>query len=449
MASTPLTRTVSSTGNLYKGTLSMWFKRSVTDQEEYLFENYETSGNRFFVRLLSTGQLGMETLQGSSTVMQINTLNQFFDVGSWYHIVVGIDSTLATAADRVKVYINGVQQTSYTDETQPSQNQNMSINEGNPTYVTIGRKYGASNYFNGSMSQVIWIDGTQYAASTFGSTNSTSGEWTPNAGPTVTYGTNGFKLTFEDTSNLGDDTSGNTNDLATSGSPTSSLDCPSNNFSTFNPLDQPNISQLSVYTYGNTVAEGTDAGSISGVSTLGASAGKYYAEFKMDTGHQEAFIGVVSAPLNLLGTTRQADAASSPYENNIYCVTNSGAKYLGSTGTAGFAGTFTSADILGVGLDCDNNRLYVSKNGQWTDGSGAYNSATPSGYITLPSSQIWQMIAGDSYNSGYARWSANFGNGNFKGVAVTSAGTGASTPGTFEYDVPSGYQPLTTKGLNV
>lgn len=59
------------------------------------------------------------------------------------------------------------------------------------------------------------------------------------------------------------------------------------------------------------------------------------------------------------------------------------------------------------------------------------------------------MIAGDSYNSGYARWSANFGNGNFKGVAVTSAGTGASTPGTFEYDVPSGYQPLTTKGLNV
>ena len=227
MASTSLTRTVSVTGNTFKGTLSMWFKRSVTDQEEYLFENYETSGNRFFVRLLSTGQLGMETLQGSSTVMQINTLNQFFDVGSWYHIVIGIDSTLATSGDRVKVYINGVQQTSYNDETQPPQNQNMSINEGNPTYVTVGRKYGASNYFDGSMSQVIWIDGTQYAASDFGSTNSTSGEWKPNANPTVTYGTNGFKLTFEDTAALGDDTSGNTNDLAMSGSGTSTLDCAS------------------------------------------------------------------------------------------------------------------------------------------------------------------------------------------------------------------------------
>ena len=192
MASTSLTRTVSSTGSTFIGTLSVWIKRSNISTEQYIFENYETSGNRFFVRFLSTGQLGMETLQGSSTVMQINTLNMFRDTSAWYHIVVGIDSTLATASDRVKVYINGVQQTSYNDETQPSQNQNMSINEGNPTYVTVGRKYGASNYFDGSMSHLHWIDGTQYAASDFGETDSTTGIWKIKTNVSVTYGTNGF-----------------------------------------------------------------------------------------------------------------------------------------------------------------------------------------------------------------------------------------------------------------
>ena len=135
----------------------------------------------------------------------------------------------------------GVQQTSYNDETQPPQNQNMSINEGNPTYVTIGRKYGASNYFDGYMASTIWIDGTQYAASDFGAFDSTSGEWTPNGNPTVSYGTNGFKLDFRDFTgnsgnNIGYDYSGNQNNFSPDnfgGNTDGTTDSPTNNFFAF------------------------------------------------------------------------------------------------------------------------------------------------------------------------------------------------------------------------
>jgi len=445
MASTSLTRTVSSTGNIYKGTLSMWFKRSVTDQEEYLFENYETSGNRFFVRLLSTGQLGMETLQGSSTVMQINTLNQFFDVGSWYHIVVGIDSTLATAADRVKVYINGVQQTSYNDETQPSQNQNMSINEGNPTYVTIGRKYGASNYFNGSMGQVIWIDGTQYAASTFGSTDSTSGEWKPNANPTATYGTNGFKLTFEDTSSLGDDTSGNTNDLATSGSPTQTLDCPSNNFATLNPLLYQNGTKVAAPTKGNTTFTsngGTAWGTL--LTTIGASSGKYYCEAKVTTLGTYAQPGICDMSVDqqnsnaawFLGQT--ASSAQYGYDSN------DGNLYNGGSAVS-YGNSFTTGDIIGIAMDLDNSKLYFSKNGTWQNSGVPTSGSTGTGAVSI--------TAGKTYGFGFSGYDAtvfdcNFGNGYFGTTAVASAGSNASGVGIFEYDVPAGYAGLSTQGLN-
>ena len=444
MASTSLTRTVSVTGNTFKGTLSMWFKRSVTDQEEYLFENYETSGNRFFVRLLSTGQLGMETLQGSSTVMQINTLNQFFDVGSWYHIVVGIDSTLATAGDRVKVYINGVQQTSYNDETQPPQDQNMSINEGNPTYVTIGRKYGASNYFNGSMGQVIWIDGTQYAASTFGSTDSTSGEWKPNANPTATYGTNGFKLTFEDTSSLGDDTSGNTNDLATSGSPTPTLDCPSNNFATMNQLN----AQASGYTItnGNLSITGNSGSAWRSLyGTIGSSSGKYYWEQKIDGNADTSHIIGTS---DIFNTKNTNDNDFESVTTSAYGYRPDGAIISKNTLTSSWGATWTTGDVIGVALDITNSKIYFSKNGTWQASGDPTSGSTGTGAAYTIDAGITYTPATATYNTNNI-FAYNFGNGYFGTTAVTSAGTSASTPGTFEYDVPTGYQPLTTKGLNV
>ncbi len=446
MASSSLTRTVSSTGNIYKGTLSMWFKRNAPDQEEYLFENYETSGNRFLVRLISSGQLNMETLQGSSTVMQINTLNQFFDVGSWYHIVIGIDSTLATAADRVKVYINGLQQTSYTDETQPPQNQNMSINEGNPTYVTIGRRYGASNYFDGYMASTIWIDGTQYAASDFGAFDSTSGEWTPNGNPTVSYGTNGFKLTFEDTSNLGDDTSGNTNDLATSGTPIPTPDCPSNNFPKYNNLiRQASISNLNLQ-QGNLYSGGNGANNWRSVfMTIAAKTGKYYCEMKcIGTDGSSQNYGVSDVNSFNTAPNDSFDFASQPRGYGL----NPNGNKVNNGGAVSTGSTYTTNDIISMALDLDNGKIYFAKNGTWylsgdptsgSTGTGSFFDIT-TGYFYSPTVAIYGAADNMSFN---------FGNGYFRTTAVTSAGTPGTTTGIFEYDVPTGYQPWSTKGINV
>ena len=150
------------------------------------------------------------------------------------------------------MYVNGEQITSFS-----------SVDYGaiNTDFVTrttcyVGQSGDGDNYWDGLMSQVIYIDGTQYAASTFGSTDSTSGEWKPNADPSVTYGSTGFKLTFEDTSALGDDTSGNTNDLTMSGSGTPTLDCPSNNFPILTNQTYHFANHFTANTNGATTANG-------------------------------------------------------------------------------------------------------------------------------------------------------------------------------------------------
>ena len=447
MASTSLTRTVSSTGNTFKGTLSAWIKRSDISTEQYIFENYETSGNRFFVRFLSTGQLGMETLQGSSTVMQINTLNMFRDTSAWYHIVVGIDSTLATASDRVKVYINGVQQTSYNDETQPPQNQNMSINEGNPTYVTVGRKYGASNYFDGSMSHLHWIDGTQYAASDFGETDSTTGQWKIKTSPSVTYGTNGFFILKD--GNSVTDQSGQSNNLTVAGGTlTKTEDCPSNVSATFNDLysNNPTLSG------GNLIATAS-GGYRFALSTIAPTTGKYYAEFKLTTDSGYTNFGVANVSKGSFFSQYNTNSFIGVDTAGVSYQPGSSALYYNNSAVGSY-GSAANGDVIGIAMDLDNGFIYWSKNGTFLNSGVPTSAGTGTGGYAI--SNIANSSGGNTYamgvslaNTGGGRSiSANFGNGYFGTTAVSSAGTNASGNGIFEYDTPTGYTALSTKGLN-
>ena len=437
MASTSLTRTVSSTGNTFKGTLSAWIKRSDISTEQYIFENYETSGNRFFVRFLSTGQLGMETLQGSSTVMQINTLNMFRDTSAWYHIVVGIDSTLATASDRVKVYINGVQQTSYNDETQPPQNQNMSINEGNPTYVTVGRKYGASNYFDGSMSHLHWIDGTQYAASDFGSTDSSTGQWSINASPSVTYGTNGF-FVLKDGNGVTDQ-SGQSNNLAVAGGTLTNLqDNPSNVFATWNALKKLTVTLSNA----NTTTSGNGDNGVWG--TIGDNQGKWYWETQQNA--NSVMMGIINEDVTqTTGRSQSAGAYGLQSGNGSYA-------YYRNNGSSGQSSGFpeiTNSNVLCHALDLDNGKYYLGIDGVFKNLSGTTSNlgtgADPT-FTGLDTTKFWFPFT-ESRGTGVG-CDVNFGNGYFGTTAISSAGTNASNLGIFEYDVPAGYTAWCTKGLN-
>jgi hypothetical protein len=158
------------------------------------------------------------------------TSAQFRDVSAWYHIVLTVDSTDATSGDRIKLYVNGERQTDFSTESYPSLNANASIYTGGLNQY-IGRLYGGSNYFDGYVADMYYLDGIAADASSFGEFK--SGVWVPKA-YTGSYGTNGFYLSFADSAAIGDDLSGNGNDWTANNLVSTDvlLDSPTNNWAT-------------------------------------------------------------------------------------------------------------------------------------------------------------------------------------------------------------------------
>ena len=300
------------------------------------------------------------------------------------------------------------------------------------------------SYFNGSLSHFYVVDGTQLDASTFGSTDSTTGEWKINTSPTISsYGTNGF-LILKDGNTITDQSGGSNDFTLGGGTLTKTEDCPSNVFATFNPLYNTSATMSN----GNLTAQSTNSNYISGVSTLGTKTGKFYAEFKLiaEGASGESVIGVTA----LVRPTSAIVAQT----GNFGIRNNNGLNYYTSGGTA-FTATsqhnnFTVNDIIGVALDMDNGRVYFSKNGGWWNGASTWTGTSPSTYVTLQTDiyDEFFFLCGDAAGSQNANWSANFGNGYFGTTAISSEGTNASGIGKFEYDVPTGYTALCTKGLN-
>ena len=301
MASTYLTRTPSSTGNRQIFTFSAWVKRSSITTSDTLFytgPNAATSG-MISLRFTSSGTINVyQTDIGSF----ITTNRLFRDTSAWYHIVLAIDTTQATPDDRRKLYINGVQETSFSTSTEVNLNLSLSVNTtGELQRIGVHANSAGSpgEYFDGSMSDVHFIDGTAYAASDFGETDTDTGEWKP-TGAAVTYGTNGFRLKFENAGSMGLDSSGNSNAFTVSGTPTQTQDCPSDVFATMNPLD--NFYQGGVFTNGNNTVQMTNQPAYL-TATMGISSGKYYWEAKMSAGgaaRESDIIGMANAAVAMM-----------------------------------------------------------------------------------------------------------------------------------------------------
>jgi hypothetical protein len=170
------------------------------------------------------------------------------DVSAWYHVVVAVDTTQATSSNRVKLYVNGVQVTSFDNEIYPSLNFDTAVNNTVAHY--IGDHPALGYYYDGYMAEVNLIDGQQLDHTDFGEFDEDSGIWKPIA-YTGTYGTNGFFLEFKDSSALGDDTSGEGNDFTVNNltSIDQTTDTPTNNFATMNPLNY--TPSAITYTEGN------------------------------------------------------------------------------------------------------------------------------------------------------------------------------------------------------
>ena len=425
MANTYLSRTNSSSGTSDKiFTYSFWIKRAKVDAE-HCIAGAGTS-QREFIRFESTGELTYRRTSGSA--FQFTTLRKFRDVGAWYNIVFNIDSRLSSGGDRVKLYVNGVSETAVSAATDMGQNYTPKI--GAAELQTIGKDSEQANpYFDGCMSHVHFIDGIRYDASYFGSTDSTTGEWKINTSPSVTYGTNGFTI-LKDGNTITDQSSNSNNFTLSGGTLTNTEDCPDNNFATMNPLfaGDANIT----YSNGNLKTTATNASQKNAVSTIGVSSGKWYCEMVSRNGTNYPGFGIMDSQ-SVLQTSVSYLGSSS----DSYCMFQDGNYY--TNGSASSTGTtWGVGSIMGVAIDLDSSTKTIKfyKNGSQT------HSAT----IATPANAYVFAV---SHNTDGTITEINFGNGYFGTTAVSSAGTNASGIGIFEYDVPSGYTALSTKGLNI
>ena len=441
MANTYITRTNSSAEtNVDKGTISFWIKRCRGGTEESVFGAYSSDANRLKFRFRSDDKFDFEMGVGGSWYSLISN-RKFRDRTGWMHFVIAYDSTQAAASDRTKIYVNGSQVTDYGTANYVPQNQDFYFTK-NGLGITIGDNYqGGShqNYFDGLLSHFQCVDGLALTPNYFGQTDSTSGEWKigGNQGA-ITYGNNGFFI-LKDSASLTDQSGNGNNWSSGGGNLNNTLDNPSNNFCTWNGNSKIDNGSTS---YGLTRITGSDASaySKSGVGSIAAAKGKYYCEVKYTSTNSNTnpCLGIVN-----MDAPYQYDINITTGTNGYINMRFDGELRDNNSGTSSWGPTINSnGDIIMMAMDLDNWKWYLGVNGTWA------NSANPSagtGAVTIqPQSGYW------SWNIRHlgGTWDANFGNGFFGTTAVSSAGTNASGFGTFEYDVPTGFTALGTKGIN-
>jgi len=452
MASTYLSRTPASAGNQKTFTWSGWVKRAKITDSQYMFCCLLGNQSRYsLIRFTATDEIGIFSglyTTGSTTtqLMNLQTSAKYRDTSAWYHIVLSVDTTQATSTDRVKLYVNGNLETFDTGtgfHLLPTQNSDTFFNS---TYThRVGSFDGSIEFLNGSMSHVHWIDGTAYDASAFGETDATTGIWKPKTAPSVTYGTNGFFLKFENSANMDLDSSPNNLTFSTSGTLTQTVDTPSNVFATLNPL----IPIGAEFSNGNLTHSVTSGGYQTALTTLGASSGKWYSEFKITTDTSYLGMGVVNFDKgNINAISYLGDST-----NGVVLHPGANGLYYNATNPSFTTGTtFANGDIIGIALDIDNGFIYWHKNGTYMNSGVPTSGATGTGGFAVSNiansdgTGTYAFGVTSSATPGTRTITCNFGNGYFGTTPVSSAGSNGNGA-IFEYDVPTGYYALNTQNL--
>jgi hypothetical protein len=459
MANSYLNRTPSSAGNRKKFTISFWVKRSGLGSSNNIFSatNDASSSNaRFYVLFGSGDTLLFKQYDGSSTNFDLTTNRVFRDINAWYHIVYNFDSDNGTADLRQRIWVNGVEETSFSSRTNPSSSYDSFVNQTKPH--NIGNDTNVSSrFFNGYISHFSFVDGQALAPTVFGETDSTSGIWKFKSPSGVTWGTNGFHLKFENSAALGTDSSGNTNTFTVNGNLKQALDTPSNVYATLNSLINPNGATLA---NGNTHSSKSSAhATVQSTIPCGypnaPSTAKFYWECKMEATDGRT-VGLVKSNMpqisswynDYLGQNSGGDGVIGYYLGTYVDGTQADVAWNGTAPQVTISGGWSAGDILVNAYDASTGKYWQGKNGVWfTVGGGVGNPATGAyPLVTLNATdRTHDIFPADSSYDG--RWSWNFGNGYFKTTAITSAGSNGNGS-LFEYDVPSGYYALNTKNIN-
>lgn len=454
MASTYIQRTASGTDTTYtqkRNTISMWFKRSGLS-DACLIEGQGNDANATQAYFDSNTNLTINHVSGDASLnFQIVTNRKFRDTSAWYNLVIAIDTTLGTAADRVKIYVNGVLETSFASASYPGQNATTQLlANGNLNIIGRRKSGGVGLYFDGSMSYINVTDGTVYQASSFGSTDSTTGEWKINTSPSVTYGNLGFFI-LKNGNSVTDQSGEGNNFTVGGGTLTNTEDCPDNVFATMNPLDNyyPNFNLA----YGSTSVGAGNGPRTYLLATMGlAPTGKYYWEIKLQGQSNGASSNSVLFGISQKSTDSTTEDLTDGVASSTV-IDGSGRVYVEGSLAGTFGSSYEPSTVMCLAYDAVNNKMYFGKDGTWLNSGDPTSGSTGTGAFTPTATNgaynnIYIPCWGVNYNSGYSV-AFNFGNGYFNTSAVSSAGTNASSNGIFEHDVPTGYTALSTKGLNL
>lgn len=355
-----LSRTTSGAGDRKTFTISLWFKRG----------NLTLSGSRALISAWTgsasdSGRTCLlfnnndDTLAFSGYATNWRWTNAVFrDPSAWYHVVIAVDTTQATADDRIKMYINGELQTSFLYSNNPSLNADLAFNDTASDYYIAyeAPAVGGAGLYDGYEAEIYLIDGQALAPTDFGETNN-DGVWVPKA-YAGSYGTNGFYITGEDSADLGADYSGNGNDFTSSGltSDDQRADTPTNNMMTFNPLN--NMRDDGDPTDGNRVFYNTGGTRNIGGTTFHFNTGKYVQAFSFDaTGTSDWQIG--SQPSDRADVNDASGSNEDLGEAPLITPFTTYYVGVGLVGTSDTGITADTADTIWVAMDLDSGKQWI------------------------------------------------------------------------------------------
>jgi len=425
-----LNRTPASAGNRKTWTWSGWVKRgniTLGIPTTIFAAGPNSSSPRGIIDFDNTDQLRFGVNDGTWYIAATTAL--FRDPSAWYHIVAQIDFSNATQSDRVKLYVNNVLQTT-NSVSWPSTDQ---VFNNNVSHQLGRNQLDGSQYLDGYLSEVCFIDGQALDPTSFGEFDEDSGIWKPISVSGLTFGTNGFYLPFENSAALGQDDSGNGNNFTVNNltSIDQTTDTPTNNFATLNPLN--NNATLSD---GNTKIVGANADQFYSSSSLGVSKGKWYVEAKMTA---------LSGGQGQFGITGNASEQNrnnrwTGQDTYSYGLANNDGLYYNASIQSGTWTTYTTNDIISIALDLDNNLIYFYKNGTVMNSGTGFSITDPT---NQPDGNYFFAVS-DGNASFNATWEMNFGNPPY---SISSGNSDGNGYGNFEHAVPSGYYAINSKNL--
>ena len=423
-----LNRTPSSAGNRRIFTFSFWVKRATLGTSQFIY-NVRPSSSGASQMLFASGDKLQFSFEPISKSLETNRV--FRDISAWYNIIFAVDTTQGTAANRIKLYVNGVQETSFGTANYPDQNADLDINTTN--VINIGRRLeNSGSFIDMYLSEFVFIDGQALAPDQFGEFDEDSGIWKPIDVSGLTFGTNGFYLDFKDSGALGADVSGKSNNFTVNNLTAidQSTDTCTNNFATLNPLNVNPSSAGDAFTEGNLkLATSNNSNSAGSTATMAFTKGKWYAEVKYTSA--TAWNGVMPTDATINGDTGRMNW----YQGRTL--------YLSGSNTANWGSNVSAGDIVGIALDMDNSRVTISQSGQWWGGS-SFNQAQPHTFQALISGyDTWTFLCASGSGTSTSEW--NFGSPPF---AISSGNQDANGYGNMEFPVPTDYFICNTKNLS-